>query len=163
MLIGRDDLARWADVLRQLEPRDVMGLAGSALLFAMLWWPFAAAAVAGGWSVFTKAGRPGWTSLVPCYNALQFLRIARVPSWWLVLLLVPGVNVVVYARTCLAMARVFGQSPRFARGLFLAPPLFVAMLGLGPSRYRRYDVVTGEGAGAPAPAAGARRGLASVR
>jgi hypothetical protein len=109
----------------------------------MLWWPFAAAAFAGGWTAFTKAGRPGWTSLVPCYNALQFLRIARVPSWWLALLFVPGVNVFVYARTCLAMARVFGQTPRFARGLFVAPPLFVAILGLGPARYRRYDVLTG--------------------
>jgi hypothetical protein len=138
-----EHLSRLAEALRELTLGDLAGAAASGLLLVALWWPLAAAAVAGGWSVFVKAGRPGWTSLVPVYNALQFLRIARAPAWWLALLLVPGVNVAVYAATCLRMARAFGQEPRFAAGLFMAPPIFVAVLGLGPARYRRLLVVPG--------------------
>lgn len=130
-------------VLLDVTVGDLTALAASALLLVLLWWPFAAAAVAGGWSVFVKAGRSGWASLVPVYNALEFLRIARAPGWWLGLLFVPGVNVLVYAETCRRMARLFGQERRFAAGLFLAPPLFVAILGLGPARYRRFEVLPG--------------------
>ena len=130
--------------IRDVTLGDVAAVATSALLIALLWWPFAAAAVAGGWSVFVKAGRSGWASLVPVYNALEFLRIARAPGWWLALLFVPAVNVVVYAAVCRRMARAFGQEPRFAAGLFLAPPLFVAILGLGPARYRRFEVLPGQ-------------------
>ncbi|MEL7591355.1 MAG: DUF5684 domain-containing protein, partial [Anaerolineaceae bacterium] len=47
------------------------------------------------WRIFVKAGKPGWTAIVPIYNVLVELEIVGRPWWWLLLMFVPGVNVVV--------------------------------------------------------------------
>ena len=51
--------------------------------------------IAAFWRVFTKAGEPGWACLVPIYNVLVLLRIIGKPAWWIVLMLVPLVNIVI--------------------------------------------------------------------
>lgn len=38
--------------------------------------------------------RPSWFALVPFLNIVLFLRVAGRPDWWVVLFLVPGVNLV---------------------------------------------------------------------
>jgi hypothetical protein len=50
--------------------------------------------IAGLWRVFTKAGKPGWAALVPIYNLIVLLQIAGKPAWWLLLFLIPGVNLI---------------------------------------------------------------------
>ena len=50
--------------------------------------------IAGLWRVFTKAGKPGWAALIPIYNLIVLLQIAGKPAWWLLLFLIPGVNVI---------------------------------------------------------------------
>ena len=47
------------------------------------------------WKVFVKAGKPGWTSIIPIYNAYVLLQIVGKPWWWLILMLIPIVNVVI--------------------------------------------------------------------
>ncbi len=118
-------------------------MAASLAFLAVLWWPFFLAAIVGAWLFFEKAGRPGWACLVPGYNAFAFFRIARLPGWLSLLLLVPGVNVLLYAAACVRVARAFRKGPRFAAGLVLLPPVFLANLGLGAARYRRFEVVEG--------------------
>src|SRR6478735_9818640 len=44
------------------------------------------------WKVFTKAGQPGWASLIPIYNLYILLKIVGRPTWWLVLFIIPVVN-----------------------------------------------------------------------
>ena len=39
--------------------------------------------IAAFWKVFTKAGHPGWASLIPIYNVYILLKIAGRPGWWL--------------------------------------------------------------------------------
>ena len=46
------------------------------------------------WKVFVKAGKPGWASIVPIYNVLTELEIIGRPWWWLLLMLVPLLNIV---------------------------------------------------------------------
>jgi hypothetical protein len=46
------------------------------------------------WAVFAKAGKPGWTALIPIYNLIILLEIVGKPWWWLFLMLIPLVNVV---------------------------------------------------------------------
>ncbi len=156
-----------ADLLsRALEVTalDLVKAGVSVLALGLLWWPFVLAAVAGVWFVFEKAGRPGWAGLVPGYGAVQLMRIAKSPGWWALLLLVPGVNVAVFAVACGRLARAFGKGPRFAAGLVLLPPVFLALLGMGEARYRRFDVIAGaRTAEEPEPAGGALRArLAAV-
>ena len=47
------------------------------------------------WSLFKKAGKPGWASIIPVYNNIIMLEIAEKPIWWIALLLIPGVNFVI--------------------------------------------------------------------
>jgi hypothetical protein len=143
------DVVAWGG---DLTMGDVLGAAGSGLVFALAWWPFVAAGVVGAWLVFDKSGRPGWTCLVPVYNGIQFLRVAKLPGWLVLALFAPGVNVVVFAWACHRLARAFGMDRGFALGLVLLPPVFMALLGIGPARYRRYEVIRG-GLGPSDPAA----------
>ena len=42
------------------------------------------------WKIFTKAGKPGWASLIPIYNLVVYLEIVGRPIWWLVWFLIPS-------------------------------------------------------------------------
>lgn len=42
--------------------------------------------------LFAKAGRPAWAGAVPVYNLIVWNRLLGKPWYWLLLLLVPGVN-----------------------------------------------------------------------
>lgn len=143
--------------LLDLSAGDALRLAASLAVLALLWWPFVLAAVVGAWLFFAKAGRPGWACLVPGYNALEFVRVAKLPGWLAALFLVPAVNVAVFAWACARVARAFRKGPRFAVGLALLPPVYAAHLGLGAARYRRFEVLAGEPGTMPDAAAGGPR------
>jgi hypothetical protein len=89
------------------------------------------------WSVYAKAGRPGWASLVPIYNAIVLLQIGHKPWWWALLLFLPFVNVLVGIAMCLSLARAFGRGLGFGIGLVLLPFVFWPVLGFGSARYQR--------------------------
>jgi Mce-associated membrane protein len=103
--------------------------AGVALAIAILF-------VVAMWRVFIKAGRPGWASIVPFYNAYVLLKIVGRPGWWLVLLFVPLVNIVFGIIVAIDLARVFGRGAAFGffwLGLF--SPVGYLILGFGDARY----------------------------
>src|SRR3982750_1840174 len=47
-------------------------------------------AAVGLWKGYVKAGQPGWAILIPIYNLIVLLKIARKPEWWFFLMLIPG-------------------------------------------------------------------------
>ena len=59
--------------------------------------------------MFEKAGEAGWKALVPIYNWLVWLKLIGKPSWWLVLLLIPVVNILVLVSMVIDLARAYGQ------------------------------------------------------
>ncbi len=63
------------------------------------------------------------------------LKIAGKPAWWLVLLLIPIVNLIIMAITFIALAANFGKSTGFAIGMLLLPVVFWPMLAFGDARY----------------------------
>ena len=91
--------------------------------------------IAGMWKTFQKAGEPGWAAIIPIYNVIVLLRIAGRPLWWIVLMLIPCVNIVVLVLVCLDVARNFGRSPGFGIGILLLPFVFYPILGFGDARY----------------------------
>ncbi len=92
--------------------------------------------VVGMWKVFTKAGQPGWAVLIPIYNAYILLKIVGRPGWWLVLYLIPVVNLVVAAIVAMDVAKSFGYSAVFGFILlFLAAGIGYLILGFGSARY----------------------------
>ncbi|MCK5785143.1 MAG: signal peptidase I [Candidatus Sabulitectum sp.] len=87
------------------------------------------------WKIFTKAGEPGWASIVPIYNAVLLMKIAGKPGWWVLLMFVPIANLVVMVLMNIGLAKNFGRSDGFIIGLILLPYIFLAILGFGDSRY----------------------------
>jgi len=87
------------------------------------------------WKMFTKAGKPGWGSIVPIYNAYLMLKICSRPGWWLLLLFIPLVNFVVLIILCIDLAKTFGKGAGFAVGLILLSFIFVPILGYGNAQY----------------------------
>ncbi len=90
----------------------------------------------GFWRVFEKAGRPGWAAIIPIYNTVVLLQIIGKPIWWVVILyLVPVVYIVLYYFVYDALAQRFGRDSLFSFGLWLAPFIFLLILGFDSSEY----------------------------
>ena len=80
---------------------------------------------------YTKAGQRGWAAIVPIYNLIVSLRIARRPLWWIVLLLIPFVNIVTSIIVGMSTAKNFSNGTGFGVGLALLPFIFYPILGFG--------------------------------
>jgi len=81
------------------------------------------------WRVFTKAGKPGWASIIPFYNTYVLLKIVGRPGWWLVLMFIPLVNIVIAIIVTIDLAKAFGKGGGFAVLLILLPFIGFAILG----------------------------------
>ncbi|QDS92924.1 hypothetical protein FF011L_16790 [Roseimaritima multifibrata] len=91
--------------------------------------------IAGMWKVFVKAGKPGWAAIVPIYNIIVLLEIAKRPLWWVVLFFIPLVNFIIAILVSLDVAKYFGKSQAFGLGLAFLGPIFFPILGFGDARY----------------------------
>ncbi len=107
------------------------------------------------WKIFSKAGKPGWASLIPFYNiyimsdiAFENMNyfIAVMVSWVVSFLggfldisilssLAGLASFVIYIIYCVKLSKAFGRSGGFAVGLVLLPLIFFPILGLGSAEY----------------------------
>lgn len=87
------------------------------------------------WRVFTKAGQPGWASIVPIYNSVVQCEIGQRPTWWVAMLFIPLVNIVFAVMITNGISKAFGKDEGFTVGLVLLPFIFYPMLGFGPDRW----------------------------
>ena len=94
-----------------------------------------ALAISGVWATFTKAGQPGWGSIIPIYNVLLLLRVAGRPTWWILLFLIPFVNIVIGIIVGIDVARNFGKGIGFGLGLSFFGFIFYPILGFGNAPY----------------------------
>ena len=92
--------------------------------------------VAGWWMIFQKAGEAGWKAIIPIWNILVLLRIVGREWWWIILMLIPLVNVVIWVIVSLDLAKSFGRGTGFGIGLFILSPIFALILGFGPDTYK---------------------------
>lgn len=97
----------------------------------------AALVIASMWKVFTKAGQPGWGAIVPIYNLYLLCKVVGKPGWWVVLMLIPCVNFVVFLLVMLDLAKAFGKGAGFGIGLWLLSFVFLPILGFGDAQYQK--------------------------
>lgn len=90
---------------------------------------------AGTWYMFEKAGKPGWASIVPIYNLIVMCEIAKKPSWWVVLFIVPIANIVFLIMMLNGISKNFGKDSGFTVGLVFLRQIFFAILGYGDAVY----------------------------
>ncbi len=82
---------------------------------------------------FQKAGIAGWKAFVPFLNFYEAFKITEKPKWWTALMIVPGVNIIMYGVLGFNLARYFGK--RKASDLLIAslmPFLYIPYLGFDP-------------------------------
>jgi hypothetical protein len=88
------------------------------------------------WKVFTKAGQPGWASIIPIYNLYIWCKIVGRPWWWILLMLIPLVNFIICIILCIDLAKSFGKGVGFGIGLALLGIIFFPILGFGSAQYQ---------------------------
>ena len=109
--------------------------AGVGVGVVLLYLAIALVVIIGVWKVFTKAGKPGWAILIPIYNTIVMIEIAKRPIWWIILLFIPFVGAVVGIIIVLDIAKAFGKGVGFGLGLIFLPFIFYPILGFGDSKY----------------------------
>ena len=109
------------------DGRSTGGGGGGVLVWILM--------VLGMWTIFAKAGQPSWAALIPIYNLYILFKVAGKSGWWLLLLLIPVVNVIVLFLAMSSLASKFGKGFLFTLGLMFLPFIFYPMLGLGSSTY----------------------------
>jgi len=112
----------------------LMAVLSGGFLIVML--AFAVIMIASCWKIFTKAGQPGWAAIVPIYNIIVILQIVGKPLWWIVLLLIPLVNIAVAILVYIDLAKSFGKGAGFGIGLVFLGFIFFPILGFGSARYQ---------------------------
>ena len=70
------------------------------------------------WRLFTKAGQPGWSALIPVYNIYLLTRVAGKSGWWTLMIFLPPITLVALPVVLLSLGKSFGKLPQY--GLF--PP-----------------------------------------
>ena len=115
------------------------------------------------WKIFTKAGRPGWKSIIPFLSSYEAYDLSwkgkgplgllyavvvcaiqladrlvpdPMPSWVVTVSGAAGIVILVISfRQCLRLAKCFGKGTGFGIGLVFLGPVFKMILGAGGSRY----------------------------
>src|SRR5215208_609412 len=104
-----------------------------AMIFGLL---IALVLIVAMWKVFTKAGQPGWASIIPLYNWYILCKIVGRPGWWVILLLIPFLNFIVAIILCIDLAKSFGKGVGFGLGLAFLGVIFFPILGFGSAQYQ---------------------------
>ncbi|MCH5213369.1 MAG: hypothetical protein J1G06_10180 [Oscillospiraceae bacterium] len=111
------------------------------------------------WKIFTKAGEPGWKSIIPVYSSYVLFKLVwKTSIFWIVIaitivtsilkgftdantalmLIVSILQIVVCIIGIIQMYRLskaFGHGVGFALGLIFLNPIFVLILAFGSSQY----------------------------
>ncbi|MDG1295574.1 MAG: DUF5684 domain-containing protein [Saprospiraceae bacterium] len=87
------------------------------------------------WKIFEKAGKPGWAAIVPIYNMIVLLEIVNKPVWWIVLMVIPFVNIVIAIIVYVELAKAFGKSAGFGIGMIFLSFIFLPLLAFGEDQY----------------------------
>jgi hypothetical protein len=123
----------------QLAQYDYGSSSGGGAAFAIIGLVFAAVGIlmiVAFWRLFQKAGYPGWAAIIPVYSNLVLTWIAGKPWWWLLLSLIPIVNIVIGIIISVEIARRFGKTSGFAVGLIFLPFIFFPILAFGDAKYQ---------------------------
>lgn len=92
--------------------------------------------IAGMWKAFEKAGQPGWACIIPIYDIYILLKIGGKPGWWLLLFLIPLLNLIFAIWGLNMVSKSFGKDEGFTLGLIFLGFIFWPILGFGNAVYQ---------------------------
>lgn len=118
---------------------------GLGIFGIILYVAFLVFAVVVMWKTFTKAGQPGWAAIIPIYNIYVWLKVAGRPGWWLILFLIPIVNIVMSVIVSIDIAKSFRKDAVFGVvGLWLFSLIGYAILAFGKAQYAGPAALAGQ-------------------
>lgn len=105
--------------------------------------------IAGKWLLFHKAGKKGWTSLIPFYNRYILFKMTWGNGWLFLIPFILGLftnlnkigwlfwvlTFVIDLMYCYKLSLSFGHGGGYAFGLLFFRPVFMLVLGLDSSYY----------------------------
>lgn len=112
------------------------------IIFAIL----TIATLYGLWLLFKKAGKQGWEAIIPFYREYVMAQLTARPTWWVILLIIPIVNIFIFYALYLDFLKSFGKR-RFWETVVavLLPFIFLPLWGhdahvkyLGPSNTEEF-------------------------
>ena len=117
------------------------GGGGAGIVLLIVYLAILVAVVGGMWKAFEKAGEPGWAAITPVFNVYVMIEVSGNPWWWLLLFLIPFLNIIAHFKINIDVADRFGQGLGFGLGLALLGFVFWPLLGFGDYDYRDSAVV----------------------
>ncbi len=87
------------------------------------------------WKIYKKAGKQGWASIIPIYNIIVLLEIVKKPTLWLIMFLIPFVNIIFAIWVTNLLSKRFNKDEGFTIGLIFLPFIFYPLLGMGKAKY----------------------------
>ena len=97
--------------------------------------------------VFPKTGEEGWKGLIPGLNFVVWSKLIGRKPWWPALLLIPIVNIFIYAGMAVNMARSFGKFSFLHSFLaVIFTPLYFIWLGISKKESYNGPVILEEAA-----------------
>ena len=64
----------------------------------------------GTWRLYRASGFEIWQAIVPFYNAVILMKIIKRPTWWVILLFIPTVNLILFGIIWVETIRSFGRN-----------------------------------------------------
>lgn len=86
------------------------------------------------WTIFEKAGVPGWKTVVPFYNLYLWLKIIDKPMWWYIFLIIPFINVFMIMLMIVELVKCFDKNALWEQGVaVIFPFIYLPYLGFSPN------------------------------
>lgn len=117
------------------NPYDGTVNPGLSTSFLIIWGAIVLISLVAYWRIFQKAGKPGWASIIPIYNTYVLLKIVGKPGWWLLLFLIPLVNIYFGIKTIHLLSKSFGKDVGFTLGMIFLPFIFYPILAFSSATY----------------------------
>lgn len=100
------------------------------------------AMVVGMWKVFVKAGKPGWTALIPVYRIYCVTEMTLGKGIYCLLFLVPCIGMLIMPPIIsIKLAKFFGKGILFGIGIWCLPFIFLPMLGFGDAEFTGHSIL----------------------
>lgn len=119
-----------------LTDSQTAALSAFAGVYGVIWLVIMAVSIMASWKLYAKAGQAGWKSIIPIYNAYVLLKIVGRPGWWLLLLLIPLVNIIISLIIAIDLGKSFGKSAAYSViMLWLLSLIGYCLLAFGKDTY----------------------------
>ena len=136
-----------ATLAQDFDTTSGSGSTGGAVIGIVVGLVLLALFLAAYWKVFTKLGLPGWMGIIPFVNIYMLFKARgkHEPVVWLILSLIPCINIIAAWMLANDTAELFGKELGWKIFLFLLPGIVHLVLAFGSSEVDRTALAPGLG------------------